>query len=115
MLQCVTSITELYVLCKQESQRDIIITGSKEQPTATEQGTAYKAHSQRIQNMKAKIYLTRGIVGVCLSTVHPDHEDWEYNHIEVIDATRPNTPQDTQITVIRNVLAFSGQLDVEWI
>ena len=29
--------------CKQEPHHAIIIAGSKEQPTATEQGTAYKA------------------------------------------------------------------------
>ena len=43
VLQCVTHSTILYVLCKQEPHRAIIITGSKEQPTATKQGTAYKA------------------------------------------------------------------------
>lgn len=47
MLQYVTYSPVLYVLCKQEPHHAIIITGSKEQPTATEQGTAYKAHTHR--------------------------------------------------------------------
>lgn len=56
VLQCVTYSPVLLHRVSKSLCPAIITTGSKEQPTATEQGTAHKAqHSQKVQTMSAEM------------------------------------------------------------